>query len=220
MLTAALPANTTVVAVTIAGLVCAAFPLSAQTSSRSQYALVDLLVWGTYVTIDPGAYSPEVQAELQKHLQRSQEYRSARRPPTNSSELQMVFDARVRYERRLAAVTDDPRAAALAVEYVDSLRPCYESEGLPDCPEREASFATEYRADNPAGPFSEFLALLAAHRWLCTAEAYEFAKRPDRAMGSRRAFEQASAIARQSKGLLVRTAAEELASRKRCHAER
>ena len=200
-------------------LVWGACAASAQTSTSNQRTLVDLLVWGSYVKVDPGAYSPAVQAELEKYLQRSQEYRSARRAPTNSSELEMAYAAQVRYERRLVAVTDDPRAGALAVAYVDGLRPCYEWEGYHDCPQQEASFATEYRAANPAGPFNEFLPLLAAHRWLCTAEAYEYEKRPDGASGSRRASEQALAIARQSKALLVRMAAEELAERGRCHAQ-
>ncbi len=208
----------TAIAMVIVGLVWGPCAASAQPSSAGQPALVDLLVWGTYHKVDPRAYSPAVQVELEKHLQRSQEYRSTRPAPTNSSELEMVYDAQVRYERRLVAVTDDPRAGALAVEYVESLRPCYEWEGYHDCPQQEASFATEYRAANPAGPFNEFLSLLAAHRWLCTAEAYEYEKRPDGASGSRRASEQALAIARQSKALLVRMAAEELAERGRCHA--
>ncbi len=205
------------VAIVMVGLVWVPGVLSAQTSGANRgYTLVDLLVWGSYVQIDPNAYSPAVQEEIKRHLQRSQEYRSARRSPTNSSELEMVYHAQIRYERRLVAVTDDPRAPALAAEYVDNLRPCYEWEGFADCPSREAIYASEYQAVNPTGPFSEFLPLLEAHRWLCTAETYENLKRSD--PGSRLAYEEALRVARQSKALLVRTAAEELAARGRCRA--
>ncbi len=197
------------------------FVSSAQTSGASpRDALVDVLVWGADLKIDPDAYSPEVKAELERHLQRSQRYRSERRRPTNSSELEMVYAAQVRYERRLVAVSDDPRAQALAVAYVDSLRPCYEWEGYHDCPEREAMFATEYQTAHPGGPFSEFLPLLAAHRWLCTAEAYEYEKQPEDAARSRRAYEQAISTARQSRALLVRMAAEGLTARGRCFSQR
>jgi len=208
-------------AIVMLALVCASFVSSAQTPGASQRdALVDLLVWGAEPQIDPKAYPAAVKAELEKHLQRSRDYRPARRPATNSSEQQMVSAAEVRYERRLVAVTDDPRAPALAVAYVDGLRPCYEWEGHHECPEREAAFATQYQTANAGGPFSEFLPLLAAHRWLCAAEAYEYEKQPDGVSRSRRAYEQAIAIARQSKALLVRTAAEELLARGRCSALR
>ena len=203
--------------IVMVGLVCASFVSSAQTPGAGRRdALVDLLVWGAEPQIDPKAYSSAVQAELETYLRRSREYRPARRPATNSAELQMVSAAEVRYERRLVAVTGDPRAPALAAAYVDSLRPCYEWEGNHECPEKEAAFATQYQAANASGPFSEFLPLLAAHRWLCAAEAYEYEEQPDGVSRSRHAYEQAIATARQSKALLVRTAAEELSARGRC----
>ena len=105
------------VAIVMVGLVWVPGVLSAQTSGANRgYTLVDLLVWGSYVQIDPNAYSPAVQEEIKRHLQRSQEYRSARRSPTNSSELEMVYHAQISYERRLVAATDDPRAPALAAD--------------------------------------------------------------------------------------------------------
>jgi hypothetical protein len=180
-------------------------------------ALVDALVWGTDQTIDANAYTLEVKTEVQRMLRRSEAYRSKRQRPANSSGLStLVYGAQVRYERRLVATTDAPEAETLALAYVDRLRPCYEWEGYHDCPEREATFAVEYQAAHPNGPFSEYLPLLAAHRWLCTAEAYEYEKRPEDAARSRRAYEQAMSTARQSTTLLVRTAGEELTVRGRC----
>jgi hypothetical protein len=179
-------------------------------------ALVDLMVWGGDGRVDVDAYSPEVKADLQRHLRRSEAYRSKRQRPANSSELSMVYGAQVRYERRLVATTDAPEAETLAVAYVDSLRPCYEWEGYHDCPEREAMFAAEYQTAHPGGPFSQYLPLLAAHRWLCTAEAYEYEKRPEDATRSRRAYERTISTARGSTDLLVRTAAEALTARGRC----
>jgi hypothetical protein len=41
-----------------------------------------------------------------------------------------------------------------------------------DCPEHEAKFAEQHLAKNPDGPFSAFLPLLIANRWLCAAEGY------------------------------------------------
>jgi hypothetical protein len=183
-------------------------------------ALVDMVLWGAHLKIDPDAYSPEIKAEVDKHLQRSAGYRSERRRPTNSSELEMVFAAQVGYERRLVAVSDDPMAPALARAYVDSLRPCYEWEGFHDCPEREAVFATEYQTAHPGGPFSEFLPLLAAHRWLCAAEGYDYERQPEGAARSRRAYEQAISSARQSTAPLIRLAAEGLTARGRCFSQR
>ena len=128
----------------------------------------------------------------------------------------MVNTARLRYERKLAAVSDDPSAQTLAAEFVERLKPCYEWEGYHDCPEREARFAQEYQAANPRGPFRDYLPLLAAHRWLCAAEGYEYEERSEDAARSRREFESALATARQSAALLVRTAAGGLGARGRC----
>jgi hypothetical protein len=180
-------------------------------------ALLDLLLFEAVRPIDPKAYSPDVRLELEGYLQRYGAYRSKRpRPMKLASEQGMVYTASVAYERRLAAVSPDPRAPALAKEYVDRLRPCYEWEGFHGCPEREAIFATDYQTANPGGPFREYLPLLAAHRWLCAAEAYDYEKRPENAVQSRRAYETMVSTARQSKTLLIRLAAERLAERNRC----
>jgi hypothetical protein len=128
----------------------------------------------------------------------------------------MLYSSVVRYEGKLVAVSGDPRAPALAAAYVDSLRPCYEWEGYHECPEQEAKFAAEYQTAHPGGPFSEYLPLLEAHRWLCTVEAYEYEKQPEGAARSRRAYEQTISKARQSKSLLVRLAAERLVERNHC----
>ena len=110
----------------------------------------------------------------------------------------MVHAARLRYERKLAALSDDPEAGTMAAAFVDRLKPCYEWEGYHDCPEHEARFAREYQAANPNGPFKDYLPLLAAHRWLCAAEAYEYEKRPEDAIRARREFDAAVSIARRS----------------------
>jgi hypothetical protein len=179
-------------------------------------ALVDLLVSGVDRQIDTTAYPQAVKVELEEYLRRFESYRSTRIVPAGPGDLHMAYVARVAYERRLVAVSDNPQAPALAVAYVDDLRPCYEWEGYHDCPEREAMFATEYLATHPRGPFSEYLPLLAAHRWVCAAEAYEYERDPAGAARSRHAYEQAITIARQSTMLLVRTAADGLTSRGRC----
>lgn len=203
------------------GLAVWAVVSSAQTSGASpRDALVDVLVWGAYLKIDPNAYSPAVKAEVERLLRRSEAYRSTRRVPTGSREQGMGYAAQVRYERRLVALSDAPEAQTLAVAYVDSLQPCYEWERGHDCPEREALFATEYQAAHQGGPFSAYLPLLAAHRWLCTAEAYEYGKRPGDAARSRGAYEEALSIARRSTDLLIRTAAEGLTARGRCSSPR
>jgi hypothetical protein len=129
----------------------------------------------------------------------------------------MLQAVMVRYERLLVAVTADRNAPALAVEYVNELRPCYEWEGYHDCPEHEALFAMEYLAANPSSPFKEYLPLLAADRWLCAAEGYDYEKRPKDAARSRRASDAAIQTARRSTALIVRVAAETLQARGQCH---
>jgi hypothetical protein len=59
------------------GLIMWSFVSSAQTSGVSPSdALVDVMVWGADLRIDANAYSPEVKAELEKHLKRSNAYRA------------------------------------------------------------------------------------------------------------------------------------------------
>jgi hypothetical protein len=189
--------------------------LISQSASNPSDALLDVLVWGTHMAIDPEAYDPALKNELQQYFRRAMAYRP-RGPVPPDGELRMSYDARITYERRLAAVSDDPMAPELAVDYVKALRSCYEWEGFHDCPEREAQFADDYQAAHPNSPFSTYLHLLAAHRWLCTAEAYEYEHRPAEASRSRRAYEARLELARRVKTLLFRTAAERLATRGRC----
>lgn len=193
------------------------FGSAAQSARTPENALVAALVWGEYDGIDLGKYPPHVKAELERAYQRFEAYQSLRPKPVNASEEEMVYAAMVRYERLLVAFAADSKAQALAVEYVDTLRPCYEWEGYHDCPEREASYATEYLTANPGGSFTEFLLLLAGHRWLCTAEAYEYEKRPEDAARSRRASAAAIQTARRSAALVIRRAAEALEAHGRCH---
>ena len=184
------------------------------------YSLLDILVWGADMKVDVSGYPPVVRAQIEQLRQRSETYRSKRGKLTGPSELTMVYETQVRYERRLIAVSTSPGADPLAVAYVNDLRPCYEWEGFHDCPEREAAFAAKYQASHPTGPFSQYLPLLEANRWLCAAEAYEFEKAPAEAERTRRAYEQALSVASQSASLLIRTAALEQKTRARCLADR
>jgi hypothetical protein len=61
----------------------------------------------------------------------------------------------------------------------------------------------EYLAANPSSPFKEYLPLLAADRWLCAAEGYDYEKRPKDAARSRRASDAAIQTARRSTALIV-----------------
>jgi hypothetical protein len=189
-------------------------------NETGNYSLIDVLVWGTDLNMDVNSYAPAVKTQIEQFRQRSDAYRSKRVQPTGSSELAMVYDAQVRYERRLVAASTSAGADPLAVAYVTELHPCYEWEGFHDCPEREATFAAKYQASHSTGPFSQYLPLLEAHRWLCAAEAYESEKMPAEAARTRHAYEQALATARQSRSVLVRTAAAELGTRARCSVER
>lgn len=201
----------------------AAIPLAlwSQTAEvRARDSVVDLMLFPAEAPINLTAYPPLVRAELQKYLQRYKSYQSKRsRPPARGVE-SMVYFVRVAYERRLVAASDDPKAPALAAEYVDFLRPCHEWEGFHDCPEREARFAVDYLATNSGEPFSDYLPLLAAHRWLCAAEAYAYEKKPVGAARSRRNYEVMIARARYSRAPLIRFAAERLAERNTCHTRR
>jgi hypothetical protein len=208
----------------IAALLVATSPLvlslslSAQARATPGDQLLDVLVWGAHMPIDPAAYPAALKAEVDRYLRRSNAYHSTRTAP-DSLEMIKLHDEQVSYERRLVAVTagiNDAAAASLAAAYVDGLQPCYEWEGYHDCPETEALFADQYQAAHPRGPFSQYLPLLSAHRWLCVAEAYEYEKRPADAARSRAAYEARIKTARASSVVIIRTAADRLASRGRC----
>ena len=193
--------------------------LSVQAPKNPSDALLDVLVFGTHVPIDPQAYTGELRTEVNRYLSRANAYRSTT-PPPPIAEGEMVRAAWETYERKLVSISADPSASALAVAYVKDLRPCYEWEGSHDCPEREARFADEYQAAHPNGPFSGYLPLLAAHRWLCAAEGYEYETQPVDAERSRRLYRQRLVVAQASRLLLVRVAAERLGTRGTCLAPR
>jgi len=201
--------------IALAALVVASI---AHAQSPSPYRLLDVLVFGAFLQVDASAYSPEVRNQLQQHLKRSESYRPRPRPAKQEPwVMEMVHTAREGYERRLVAAASRSGVEALAQRYVDDLKPCYEWEGFHDCPEREARFAEQYLAANPTSPFREFLQLLDAHRWICTAEGYEREEMPQEAARARRAAEPSLATALQSRPLLIRTAAQELKELGRCH---
>lgn len=195
-----------------------AFPAQPADPKRED-ALLDLLVFGQIGPIDPQAYPTPIRVELRQYLKRSAAYRSPRTRPAKSTLYEMVYSARVRYERKLAAISDHPQAPALAFDFVEQLHPCYEWEGLSECPQREAIFAAAYQSARPDGPFSSYLPLLIAHRNLCAAEAYTFEQKSAEAARTRRDYEEALAVALTSKSPLVRTAATRLAARGSCLAQ-
>jgi hypothetical protein len=182
-----------------------------------KYTLLDMLVYGAFLEIDETAYSPAIRAQIDQYQSRYDSYRSKRGTPTGG-EARMVHAAKVRYERRLVAISTSANAHALAFAYVTDLAPCYEWEGSSDCPKLEAEFAAAYQKSHPTGPFSAYLPLLEAHRWICTAEGFEREGKSAEAMESRRLYGKGLTVARQSTSLLVRTAANELGERNQCNA--
>ncbi|MBE0660809.1 MAG: hypothetical protein IH602_24155 [Bryobacteraceae bacterium] len=172
--------------------------------------LLYFLVFGNDVHIHQADYPPALRTELSAHLRRFNAYRSKRTGIAKTGVWSMVHTTYILYERRLAAVSASPEAPALALAYVDELSPCYEWEGYHDCPESEAVFATKYQADHPDGPFSAYLPLLAAHRWICAAEGYDYEKQPVEAARCRKQHGEALAIALNSPAPLIRSAAQTL----------
>src|SRR5438270_1502746 len=190
--------------------------LFAQSTENADDALGEMLLWGPQLGIDPAAYPPAVKTAIERYLRLATAYHPTG-PVPSAANCRMVYEARVNYERKLAAISGDPQAPKLAREYVAELRLCYEWEGYHDCPEREAGFADEYQEAHPNNPLSAYLPFLAAHRWLCTSEAYIYEKRPSDAELSRRRYENEIAVAGKSELLLVRTAAESLMKRGKCY---
>ena len=198
--------------------VCAtAIPCLTQTA-RAERDVLDVLVFYADSPSEVAQYPSDVREALGRYLQRLRDYRPRPRPPRVGSEMAMVYAAREGYEGKLFAAAGVSGAERLAQEYVDDLRPCYEWEGHHDCPEREAIFAERYLLARPATPFADFLRLLAAHRWLCTAEAYDRERQPASAVRARGAYQKALDTALHSESPLMRVAAGELKSSDRCHA--
>ena len=161
--------------------------------------MLDVVVFYAGTPRDVERHPLQVRQELQRFLERVRAYRSRPRPSRLGSEMGMVYAAREGYEAKLAASTAAAGAPRLAQEYVDALRPCYEWEGFHDCPEREALFAEQHLRDRPDTPFRDLLRVLAAHRWLCTAEAYEYEQKPTEALRARRAYEEALKLPRRTR---------------------
>jgi hypothetical protein len=200
-------------------LVLLAVSMEAQRSRGGEEVLLDVLVWGMHMgPVRPDAFTGALKEEVDAYLRRATSYQSTRPVPPAGGLLDMVYDANVRYERRLAAVSDAPEGSRLAVEYVDSLRPCYEWEGSRECPEREALFADQYQSAHASGPFSQYLPLLSAHRWLCVAEAIDAGEHRQESEVPRQLSRDRLASALQSRMALVRSAAQQLSLRGRCYA--
>jgi hypothetical protein len=202
------------------GLIVMAIPdasSSARPAQAFRYELLDAVV--LYATrIDSSQYSATVRQELLRFTERARAYRPRPRPAGSDREMKMLYAAREGYEAKLVAAVPGTGVERLAQRYVDDLRPCYEWEGFHDCPEREARFAEQYLVSNPTTPFRDFLPLLAAHRWICAAEGYELEDRPQDAARARAAAAAPLATALKASSLLIRTAAQELQARARCHA--
>jgi hypothetical protein len=192
----------------------------AQDRHRGADALLDLLVFGPdgdEIASAAASLPADARASLDALRTRLKRFHTRLPQPIGRpSDERMVYDAHVRYEQKLAAVSADPRAPALAAAYVRALRPCYEWEGGSECPEREAQFADRYMARHPDGPFAAYLPLLAAHRWICTAEAYDYEQSPRRAAGARQRYQARLKRARRSPDPLVKVAADALAARAGC----
>lgn len=195
------------------------FPTTETFRQETQRGVLDVVVFYADAPRDLDRYPVPVQQELQRFLNRARTYRPRPRPVRMGSEMRMVYAAREGYEAKLVAGAAVAGATRLAQQYVDALRPCYEWEGFHDCPEREALFAEEYLRDRPGTPFRDFLRVLAAHRWLCTAEAYQYEQKPTEALRARRAYEEALKMAAaDSRSALMATAAGELIASGRCYA--
>jgi hypothetical protein len=194
-----------------------AIPCLTQTAQPAR-GVLDVIVFYATPPSDAGRYGSDVRDELRRYVKRLRDYRPRPRPPRVGSEMAMVYAAREGYEGKLVAAAGISGAERLAREYVDELRPCYEWEGFPDCPEHEALFAERYLLTHPATPFADFLRLLSAHRWLCTAEAHEYQQQPASAARARRDYQKALEIAVLSESPLMRVAARELKASERCYA--
>ena len=195
------------------------FPTTETFRQDTQRGVLDVVVFYADAPRDIDRYPVPVQQELQRFLNRARTYRPRPRPVRLGSEMRIVYAAREGYEAKLVAAAAVASTARLAQQYVDALRPCYEWEGFHDCPEREALFAERYLRDRPDTPFRDVLRVLAAHRWLCTAEAYEYEQKPTEALRARRAYEEALKMAAaDSRSALMATAASELIASGRCFA--
>jgi hypothetical protein len=177
--------------------------------------ILDALVFGVDIHGDTSELRDSLRAEFEQYRRKASAYHTKKRP-LPSSDFAMLYAAWEDYERRLVAITSDPRATELAQDYVERLRPCYEWEGYHECPEKDAVFADRYLIEHPRSPFAEYLPLLAAHRWLCAAEAYQYEEKPAEIARSRRAYEKRLPVALVSKSMIVRAAAARLKERGSC----
>ena len=199
------------------GVTCGLMPGLRQDDAAA--ALLDLLVfYAKPEKVDVSKLPVDAGAGVEAYVARLKTFRSRLpEPKARSSEMKMVHAAHVGYERKLAALSDDPEVPALAAAYVQKLRPCYEWEGFHDCPEREARFADDYVIANRGAPLNPFLTLLSAHRWLCAAEGYDYEKSPERAATVRKNYDARLAEAIRSTDPMIQSAAIALAQRARCH---
>jgi hypothetical protein len=188
-------------------------------------AVLKGLVFGCHVEapVPAAERDPVVTARLRVVDDRCRAF-GARTPQPHADSLDgMVASARWSYEQRLFAVASG-RAESEAARYVTALRPCYEWEGFHDCPEHEAVFADRYLADHPSSALASYLPLLAAHRWLCAAEGYEYEQRSgvpasNKGVGlarARQSYVERLKAARASRDPLIRFAAETLEERGAC----
>jgi len=162
-------------------VICAS--LHAQSMKSPDDVLLDVLVWGgagnraSELRVDD--YPVAIRPRLRTFVGRNARFRSRLAIPRPLSEVsKMGYPVLVGYERQLFRIATESGAGAAAPKYVEALNPCYEWEGYHDCPEREAEFAEQYLIRHPHSVFAEYLPLLIAHRWICTAEAYDYEKKP------------------------------------------
>ena len=147
------------------------FPTTETARQGTQRAVLDVVVFYAGAHRDVERYPLQVRQELQRFLERARAYRPRSRPADS--------DRKCEWRTRPAKGTKPswwrrppPQARLVSRRYVDALRPCYEWEWIPRLSEREASLRGTAPARSPETPFRELLRVLAAHRWLCAAEAY------------------------------------------------
>jgi len=188
-------------------------------------AVLKRLVFGCHIAapVSAAERDADVTTRLRAVDERCNAFQARMPPPPTRTDVELAAHARWMYAQRLFAIAAGD-VASEAAQYATALKPCYEWEGFHDCPEAEAVFAERYLAAHPSSPFASYLPLLAAHRWLCAAEGYEYelgstvpaSKTGAGLVRARQAYVKDLAAARASRDPLIRFAADTLDERGAC----
>jgi len=204
-----------------AALVISSSAVAAQPRKSAEDLLLDALVYGATAEeirdIEAQRYPQDLRPRIENYKVRFAQFQSRLpRPRTRSAELEMVWLARVNYERKLFSIARGAGAAEEAASFVMALEPCYEWEGDHGCPEKEAVFARTYLREHPGSALRDYLPLLEAHRWQCVSDAYLYEKKPADAAQTRPEYLEAVERATRVADPLVRFAAHRLSARASC----